>query len=156
MTMPDLQPMNTFAHRFGPGVDLKQAMAALLRLRGTRAAVILGAVGSLDGVHLRYADRDTPTALAGRWEILSLSGTLGPDGMHVHLAVSDGEGQCRGGHLVDGCRVYTTAEIVFGEFPGLLFARRPDPATGYLELVVEADPSVSPTGSARPRPGPAP
>ncbi len=138
--MPDLQPMNSFAFRFGPGVDLKQAMSELMRSRGTRAAVILGAVGSLEAVRLRYADQDVPMELPGRWEILTLSGTLGTEGMHVHLAVSDGDGQCRGGHLVDGCRVYTTVEIVFGEFPGLVFARRTDPRTGYLELAVEPAP----------------
>jgi predicted DNA-binding protein with PD1-like motif len=36
-------------------------------------------------------------------------------------------------HLWDGCLVYTTAEIVLPELPGLLFRREPDPATGFRE-----------------------
>jgi predicted DNA-binding protein with PD1-like motif len=58
----------------------------------------------------------------------------------LHLAFSDSTGRTIGGHLLDGCRVYTTAEIVLGELPGLVFAREKDPTYGYQELVVREAP----------------
>jgi predicted DNA-binding protein with PD1-like motif len=70
-------------------------------------------------------------------EIVSLTGTLSPDGLHVHIALSRSDGACIGGHLVPGCIVNTTAELVIGELPEVEFRRLPDPATGYRELSVQ-------------------
>ena len=42
-----------------------------------------------------------------------------------------------GGHLLEGNRVYTTAEIVIGESTGRRFLRKDDGSTGYKELSVE-------------------
>ena len=52
----------------------------------------------------------------------------------LHLAVSDSTGRTIGGHLLDGCRVYTTAEIVLGELPQLEFRREADATFAYQEL----------------------
>ena len=70
-------------------------------------------------------------------EIVSLTGTLCPDGAHLHIALSRRDGSCIGGHLVQGCLVNTTAELVIGELPDVAFHRPPDPATGYNELSVQ-------------------
>jgi predicted DNA-binding protein with PD1-like motif len=52
------------------------------------------------------------------------------------LAVADADGRVIGGHLLDGCTVRTTAEIVLGLLDGLAFAREVDPSTGWRELLV--------------------
>ncbi len=70
-------------------------------------------------------------------EIVSLAGTLGPDGPHVHISLARRDGACIGGHLVRGCIVHTTVELVIGELPEVEFRRPLDPATGYDELSVE-------------------
>ena len=67
---------------------------------------------------------------------MALSGTLARDGPHLHLAVADAEGAMRGGHLLHGCPVRTTAEIVLGLLDGASFGRERDPARGWNELVV--------------------
>ncbi len=41
-----------------------------------------------------------------------------------------------GGHLLEGCIVYTTVEVVIGEAIGLKFKREIDETTGHLELLV--------------------
>jgi predicted DNA-binding protein with PD1-like motif len=79
----------------------------------------------------------------GPMEIVSLTGTLGPDGMHVHISLARADGACIGGHLVSGCIVHTTAELVIGALEGAEFRRQPDPVTGYAEL------SVAPRRSRR-------
>ena len=93
-------------------------------------------MGSLTVATLRLANQEGPTVYQGHFEIVSLVGTLSVNGSHLHLAVSDSTGRTIGGHLLDGCRVYTTAEIVLGELPQLEFRRETDATFGYRELVV--------------------
>ena len=69
-------------------------------------------------------------------EILSLAGTLAPDGAHLHIAVANSTGTVAGGHLSCGTLVRTTAELVVALLPGWVFQRVLDPATGYPELHV--------------------
>jgi predicted DNA-binding protein with PD1-like motif len=64
--------------------------------------------------------------------------------------VSDSTGRTIGGHLLDGCRVYTTAEIVLGELPALAFTREIDPTFGYRELAVRTvAPKATPAHKGR-------
>jgi predicted DNA-binding protein with PD1-like motif len=122
--------------RLRPGDDLKRELDALARREDLAAAAIATCVGSVERVTVRYADRRDPVVLEGRREIVSLVGTLARDGSHLHVAVSDGEGRTVGGHLMDGSRVYTTAEVVVLVFPDVRYARELDPTYGYHELVV--------------------
>ena len=122
--------------RLHPGDDLRDRIEAVARESRFSAAYIGSAVGSVDGVTLRFADQPEATALPGRREIVSLVGTIGPDGAHLHLAVADARGAVLGGHLIQGTRVYTTAEVVLVELPGLRFERAVDDATGFKELRV--------------------
>ena len=123
--------------RLRPGQDLRQELLALVERERIEAAVVLTCVGSLERVTLRFADRREGTALEGRKEIVSLVGTLSPRGAHLHLAVSDEEGRTTGGHLLEGSRVYTTAEVALLALDDLRFRRAKDPDTGFEELAVE-------------------
>ena len=129
-------PVTALAFRLKPGDDLKRELAAFAQRERLRAGVILTGVGSLTEVNIRYANREGGTLRKGHFEILSLVGTLDADGMHVHMTVADRDGVAFGGHLLDGCVVYTTAEIAVGELDALKFRREPDPTYGYRELVV--------------------
>ena len=72
-----------------------------------------------------------------KFEIVSLVGTLSPDGSHSHISLSDGTGATIGGHLLEGNEVYTTAEIVIGEAEYLQFRREVDPVTTFKELTIK-------------------
>ncbi|WP_138466203.1 PCC domain-containing protein [Poseidonocella sp. HB161398] len=123
--------------RLLPGADLVAELHAALAASGAGAAAVTAAVGSLQRVEIRHADRDGATLYEGRFEIVALSGTLDPGGQHLHLAISDGEGQVRGGHLMArGAEVYTTAEIVLLLLPELRFERLPCAVSGYRELAI--------------------
>lgn len=124
--------------RLSPGTDLRQALWHHCQHRSIRAAYILTAVGSLQSAVIRFANQPTGTHLNQPWEILSLAGTLSMAGVHLHIALADSQGRVIGGHLMDGCLVYTTAEIVLGQIPGVTFQRQYDPATGFKELLIEA------------------
>lgn len=130
--------------RLAPGDDLRLALEEryrqLMLTQGVEAACIVSAVGSLSAAVLRYAGQPQGTAIDGALEIVSLSGTLSADGPHLHAAVADAQGRVLGGHVLAGCTVRTTAEIVLALLPGWSFRRAPDAATGYAELVVTPPP----------------
>ncbi|MCP9850041.1 PPC domain-containing DNA-binding protein [Cyanobium sp. Morenito 9A2] len=124
--------------RLVPGDDLRGALEVLVRERAMAAAWVASAIGSLQGLVVRPAGSDRALQLAGPWELLSLQGSLGSGGVHLHLTAADAEGHCRGGHLLAGNVIRTTAEIAL-LLPGAVrFERQLDPATGYRELLFEA------------------
>jgi predicted DNA-binding protein with PD1-like motif len=129
-------PMQVYALRLGPGEDLRAALQKFVAEKKLEAACIVTCVGSLQKTVLRLANQDHHTTFEGKREIVSLVGTLAVTGSHLHLSVSDATGATLGGHLVEGCQVYTTAEIVIGILPAYRFTREPDPQSGYQELKV--------------------
>lgn len=134
------EALTVAALRLAPGQDLKQELAAWVAREQVDAACVLTCVGSLSVANLRYAGKSEGARIEVPLEILSLVGTLGRGGLHLHLTVANDYGGTLGGHLLDGCIIRTTAELVLGILPGLAFDREPDPATGFLELVVRHEP----------------
>jgi predicted DNA-binding protein with PD1-like motif len=124
------------ALRLRPGDDLIEALDRARRDMDASAVCVTACVGSLTEVRLRFADRDEGTLVPGPLEIVGLSGTLDPDGRHLHAIVSDAEGRVIGGHLMPGCPVRTTAEIVLLSLDDLTFGRAPCPLSGYTELTI--------------------
>lgn len=126
--------------RLQPGADLKQGIIAAAQHWQLDAGYILTTVGSLTQANLRFASQVEPTLLTGPFEIVSLVGTVAQSGLHLHLAIADATGQVVGGHVMAGCLIYTTAEVVIGNLPNLRFQREVDPTTGYRELVITEQP----------------
>jgi uncharacterized protein len=122
--------------RLLPGADLRDALQAALAERGAKAAFVVAGIGSLKPARLRLAAAAEAFVIDGDCEILTLSGTLSADGPHLHISVADAQGRVFGGHVVAGCTVRTTAEVLIAWLDGWAFARQADAATGYAELVV--------------------
>ena len=131
--------MQVHVLRLVPGDDLRVALeasfAALAREHGLAAACIVSAVGSLSRAVLRYAAEPAGSETVAPLELLMLSGTLSRDGAHLHASVADAQGAVTGGHLMRGCMVRTTVEVVIALLPGWEFRRELDAATGDKELV---------------------
>ncbi|MGL5925026.1 PPC domain-containing DNA-binding protein [Chroococcidiopsis sp.] len=123
--------------RLKPSQDLRQSLKDFVQTQNIEAGFILTAIGSLKQAAIRFADRQELTILHDKFEILSLNGTVANTGVHLHITISDRNGKTIGGHLVDGCIIYTTAEIVIGVSEEFRFLRTPDPETGYLELEID-------------------
>lgn len=126
--------------RLIPKQDLREALQSVLADSGLGAAFVVSGIGSLDGAWIRYAGVSEATRLEGDLEILTLAGSLSPDGVHLHITVSDAAGKVVGGHVAPGCIVRTTAEILLALLPDVRFSREPDPASGWDELVVRPNP----------------
>ena len=130
--------LRAFAIRLRPGDDLRQSLQDMINTQKMPAAAIVTCVGSLTRASLRMANQRELTTQTGKFEIVSLTGTLSPSGLHLHLAISDKNGKTIGGHLANGNLIYTTAEIVAVELLDLSFARVQDQQTGFRELSIRS------------------
>ncbi|MDB5253467.1 MAG: DNA-binding protein [Flaviaesturariibacter sp.] len=124
------------AFRLRPGADLKQEIQSFVKTNGIKAGWITCGVGSLTDYSIRFANQPGVSTGTGHFEIVSLTGTVSVNGSHIHLSISDSTGRTIGGHLADGNRIYTTAEIVIQESGDLEFTREKDGTTPWEELQV--------------------
>lgn len=124
--------MNTLPLRIPPGADLRRALEAA---QGDSAFVVAG-IGSLRELALRFAGSASAQPRTGAFELLTLSGSLGATGAHLHASVADSDCRVVGGHVAYGCIVRTTAEVLLMPLPEWALERELDAATGYPELVV--------------------
>lgn len=129
--------ITTYAFRLKPGDDLRQGIQELVKAKGIKAGWIITCVGSLEEYHLRFANQQQGSRGTGYFEIVSLSGTLSINGSHLHASISNEAGNTIGGHLLDGCKVYTTAEIVVAATDKYVFSREDDGSTGWKELRID-------------------
>ena len=124
------------AFRLKPGQDLKQSIDSFVKAKNIKAGWIATCVGSLTDYNIRFANQEKGYSDKGHFEIVSVVGTVSVNGSHIHLSISDSTGKTIGGHLLTGCKVYTTAEIVLGESKDLIFTREKDGSTPWEELQV--------------------
>ena len=128
--------MKIHAIRLKPNQDLKQSLKNFASQENIQAGFILSGIGSLKQAQIRFADQQTSTTLFEKWEIVTLNGTISNQGMHLHITIADQQGKTIGGHLDQGCLIYTTAEIIIGESENFIFSRTFDVQTGYQELEI--------------------
>lgn len=134
--------MEAIALRLCPQQDLLAELETFIYSHKFEAACVLSCVGSLTTAVLRLASQNHGTTYTGYFEIVSLTGMLSVHGLHCHIAIADSTGRTIGGHVLKGCRIYTTAELVLGILPQVSFRREPDLETGYKELVISKCPPV--------------
>lgn len=131
--------MNQLTFRLKPGHFLKEEIEK--RTKEIGAGVLLSIVGALENANLRMAgatsDNQIVKNFKGPFEIVSGTGSFSKDGCHLHISVSNKEGQVIGGHLKDGCEVAVTAEIIIGIFDDISYKRVLDKKTGFKELEIE-------------------
>ena len=128
--------MENYTFRLSAGQDLFDSIESFVKQKQIEAGCVLSGVGSLTHVVLRLANREVYNEYHGHFEIVSITGTVSIHGSHLHVSISDGEGVTVGGHLVSGCKIYTTAEIVIAAFPDVVYKREFAEDSGYDELTV--------------------
>ena len=96
-----------------PGSDVRRSLEQLAREQGA-SGFVLSVVGNLSQAAFQCPGKSRPTVLAGELEIITLQGTLAPEGVHLHLSFSDPDCQVWGGHLEHGTRVLKGADLLVG------------------------------------------
>ena len=126
--------------RLTPKVEIKAALETFVKENDIHAGAIVSCAGSTENAILRLSnakagDDGTFLEMKRPSEIVSLSGTVSKNGMHIHIALGDENGMVHGGHLISAI-VNTTCEIVLAELTEIQFDRKMDRNTGYKELEI--------------------
>ena len=122
--------------RLKKGNDLKQSILKICQEHDIEAGIIISSVGCLDKLHIRLAKAIKDKEYKQDLEILSLNGTCSKHGLHLHICVSDENGNTFGGHLLDGTIINTTCELAILTIADKQFIREYDIETGYKELKI--------------------
>jgi uncharacterized protein len=95
------------------GSDVRRSLEQLA-LEHNAGGFVLSVVGNLSQAAFACPGKSAPTVLAGELEIITLQGTISPDGVHLHLSFSDASCQMWGGHLEHGTLVLRGADLLVG------------------------------------------
>ena len=106
--------MKTYAFRLHRGDDLRLALTRFARENHLRGAVVLSCVGCLSHWRLRDASGVNMQEKTEPVEIVSATGTLSQDRLHLHLS-----------------------EIVLLELEDVAFGAAYDADTGYDEITIQ-------------------
>ncbi|HEV2403794.1 MAG TPA: PPC domain-containing DNA-binding protein [Candidatus Saccharimonadales bacterium] len=132
--------MKLYTLRITPGNDLKAELEKFVEDKNIKAGFIVTCVGGLSQAKMRMAgampDKQDIRTYKGDYEITSLVGTISVNGTHLHMSISDKDGNGFGGHLKEGTIIHPTAEVVIGEDEQAVYTRELDNDTGFPELVV--------------------
>lgn len=129
--------MRNYTFRLTPGQDLYNSIEMFVKESKIEAGCVLSGVGSLNRLTLRFANQEISNEDARHFEIVSITGTVSIHGSHLHISASNGQGRTIGGHLLPGCSIYTTAEIVILAFDNVVYKREFAEDSGYEELIVQ-------------------
>lgn len=105
--------MHALPLHLGPGSDLRHSLEQLA-VDEQVSGFVLGVVGNLAQAAFQCPGQAEPTVVRGDLEIITLNGTLSPQGVHLHLSLSDGSCQVWGGHLEHGTLVLKGADLLVG------------------------------------------
>ena len=127
--------------RLEPGEDILHAIEKVAAAHNIQSGYI-NMIGAVSGVHLGYFDREEKEykefTVKEDLEIVSGIGNITTYDnnyvIHAHLVAADQNGKCYGGHLLEGCEVSVTIELIITEIPEL--ARAIDGVTGLKLLGV--------------------
>ncbi len=126
--------------RFDSGDDILQRLDELVRKEQVSSGSFT-AVGTVERATVGYFTGNGSYAsisLQGPLEILSLVGNVslkeGAPFVHAHITLSDKEGRAYGGHLMAGCRVDATFELMLHAYDGVKVERKFDEKTKLFLL----------------------
>jgi len=127
--------------RLLPGEDILSSIEKIAD-ENTIQSAHLNMIGAVSGVHLGYFDRELNSykdfTVEEDLEIVSGIGNISRhDGkyvVHAHIIAADQTGRCYGGHLLGGCKVSVTIELIITEIPELARARDEKTGLNLLDI----------------------
>lgn len=127
--------MKTVCKRLHRGDDLLIEIKTLCVEHNIAAGVALSGVGCVSRARIRDASGINIREINRHMEIVSLNGTVSAARCHLHISLSAEDLSTYGGHLVEGCIINTTCELVVGILEGVRYDMEQDKETGYDEIV---------------------
>ena len=128
--------MKTYAVRLRRGADLSESIKEFCIENKIKAGVLLSGVGCVTKARVRDASGVNIVEIDKHMEIVSLMGTVSEKRCHLHVSFAKEDLSVIGGHLVSGCKINTTCELVIGEMEEFVYDVEFDEETGYKELII--------------------
>lgn len=123
--------------------DLLEAISNTAKQRGIKAGFFI-LIGTLKKAKLGFyrQGKYEPIQVSGHVEIVSCMGNISLKEekelvVHAHISVSNEKGEVLGGHLLPGCVVAVTAELVLVEAADLKLQRKFDEETKLYLLSLD-------------------
>jgi len=129
--------VKTYGVRLKRGVDLLESIEKFCIQNNIKAGVLLSGVGCVTKARIRDASGVNIVEVEELLEIVSLMGTVSEKRCHLHVSFSKEDLSVIGGHLVKGCIINTTCELVIGEMDNYEYDVKFDEETGYDELIIK-------------------
>ncbi len=129
--------MPYICRRLHRGDDLLLSLQAIAREEHIPLAAVLSGVGCVTRARVRDASGVTLRDIPEPCEIVSLTGTVSEQRCHVHIALAREDLSTVGGHLMEGCIINTTCELILAVVEGWEGAVEQDAETGYDEIVFQ-------------------
>jgi len=126
-----------FAFRLTRGQDIYNSIFEFCKTNDISAGVIASAIGCVSQAKIRDAGGKEIHTILEPLEIVSIIGTVSKNRLHIHSSFSKEDLSTIGGHMVEGCIVNTTCEIVILEMENYSFEKEFDTTTGYNELLIK-------------------
>ena len=127
--------MKMICKRLRRGDDLLRSVEKIAQEEQLELAVILSAVGCVSRGRVRDASGVAVRDINEDCEIVSATGTVSRKRCHIHVSFSKEDLSTVGGHLMEGCIINTTCELVLGVVDGWHCGVKQDEETGYDEIV---------------------
>lgn len=131
--------MRTICRRLRRGDDLLLSIKRIAAEEHIELAAIISGVGCISKGRVRDASGVTIRDITGPCEIVSIGGTVSEKRCHIHIALSKEDLSTIGGHLVEGCIINTTCELMLLELDGWKCNVEQDSETGYDEMMFERE-----------------
>jgi len=128
--------MKMHIFRLTKGNDLLNSIKSFCEQNNILAGTILSSVGCVYHAKIRDAGGKAIIEINEPLEIISLNGTVSKHRCHLHISFAKTDLSVVGGHLVEGCLINTTCEIILLELDDYKFSKEFDKATGYNELKI--------------------
>jgi len=113
---------NAIVVSLGLGDLLMESIKKTAEKLEIHTGIVLTGIGSLTKANFNYGGKTYD--LDGPFEVTNLCGTIASFEPHIHISMVGADGKFYGGHLNDGCKIYTVAEISILKLDDLQLTRK--------------------------------
>ena len=126
---------NCICVRLKRGDDIKTEIQRIAIEQEIKCGAVLSAVGCVSSAVVRDAGGVELRHINQNCEIVSLMGTVSQIRSHLHISLAKQDLTVIGGHLMEGCIVNTTCELIITHIDNYEIDTQFDSTTGYNEAI---------------------
>ena len=120
------------------GRDLLISLQEMAK-KENKTGYILSVVGNLSEAIIQCPGKKQSTLIKNNLEIISLNGTIDPNGCHLYISFSDGNCNVWAGHLKEGTIIFKAADMLIGFLEDNLIKKEKVANNNHIEIFIIPD-----------------